>query len=378
MTSVKYRVHIVVAALLGLGLSAWLTYIHIRVHLDPTYASICALGRTFNCETVAASPYSVFAGIPVSVLGMAFYLAIGLLSAAELVPKTTFRATGFLTVFASVGALISVGLGVVSLTIIDSLCLACVTTYIVNFVILGFVIKRLLSTGGPKAAIVSQIRGLKTDMWPLLYLLLAMMVLIVAGPGKGFPRYWEVASWRTGRHLPHGTDDEGRPWLGADSPELVIHEYFDYDCPACRLSHVKLRRHIAPMLNRIRLVRHEAPRVSCNPPRDNRPTGRCAMVRGAQCAGHQGKYWEWNDAAVATPKVNRDYRNDDHEINLASKLDLDHSRFIRCIRNSDTFQLVTTRAKDAIKKRIRFTPAYMVDGKKLKLKELIALIDERF
>ena len=57
----------VLLCLLGLGVSIELSRIHVFVHTDPSYHSVCAMSEGVNCETVAASPYSVFAGLPVAV-----------------------------------------------------------------------------------------------------------------------------------------------------------------------------------------------------------------------------------------------------------------------------------------------------------------------
>lgn len=51
--------------------------IHVFVHTDPSYHSVCAMSDGVNCETVAVSPYSVFAGLPVSVWGIAGYVVLG-------------------------------------------------------------------------------------------------------------------------------------------------------------------------------------------------------------------------------------------------------------------------------------------------------------
>jgi uncharacterized membrane protein len=59
----------VLLSLLGVAVAIELTRIHVFVHIDPSYHSVCAMSEGLNCETVAVSPYSVFAGLPVSVLG---------------------------------------------------------------------------------------------------------------------------------------------------------------------------------------------------------------------------------------------------------------------------------------------------------------------
>jgi len=75
--SVKIKMIIMTSLLLlGLGLSSWLTYLHVRVYSDPTYESVCALSERVNCETVAMSEYSIFLGLPVSVWGILAYLGM--------------------------------------------------------------------------------------------------------------------------------------------------------------------------------------------------------------------------------------------------------------------------------------------------------------
>jgi len=68
----------------GLALSLELARLHVKVHLDPTYRSLCAISAKFNCETVATSEWSVFAGLPVAVYGILGYLAMGALAAIGL------------------------------------------------------------------------------------------------------------------------------------------------------------------------------------------------------------------------------------------------------------------------------------------------------
>ena len=41
--------------LVGVGVSIELTRIHVFVHTDPAYHSICAMSEGVNCETVAVS-----------------------------------------------------------------------------------------------------------------------------------------------------------------------------------------------------------------------------------------------------------------------------------------------------------------------------------
>jgi uncharacterized membrane protein len=73
----RLRVASLAIVVLGVGVAAYLTYVH-YAGLQP----FCA-GGSGGCERVQSSSYARLAGIPVAVLGLAVYLAIGVaLSAA--------------------------------------------------------------------------------------------------------------------------------------------------------------------------------------------------------------------------------------------------------------------------------------------------------
>jgi uncharacterized membrane protein len=73
----RLRVAALAIVVLGVGVAAYLTYVH-YAGLQP----FCA-GGSGGCERVQSSSYARLAGIPVAVLGLAVYVAIGVaLSAA--------------------------------------------------------------------------------------------------------------------------------------------------------------------------------------------------------------------------------------------------------------------------------------------------------
>jgi len=78
---------LVVMALAGLGISAYLTTVHYAGG-----AAVCAISGVFNCGSVLTSSYSVVPGtqVPVTVPGMLWFLVSGGLAAAAI----GFRASG--------------------------------------------------------------------------------------------------------------------------------------------------------------------------------------------------------------------------------------------------------------------------------------------
>lgn len=69
MSDARARAAVAIAALLGLGIAAYLTYVHYR-----GLAPVCLSGG--GCETVQSSRYAEVAGVPVAVLGLIGYLTI--------------------------------------------------------------------------------------------------------------------------------------------------------------------------------------------------------------------------------------------------------------------------------------------------------------
>ncbi len=134
----RYLAAIVAAiCIAGLCVSIELTRIHVFTHTDPEFQSICGISDKVNCETVALSPYSVFMGIPVSVWGMIGYVVMLSFSIVALVSnRKSPWPWGFLLGLFCVSAAVSLTMATISVLLIDSICIFCMTTYAFNFALL--------------------------------------------------------------------------------------------------------------------------------------------------------------------------------------------------------------------------------------------------
>ncbi|MCP4603585.1 MAG: thioredoxin domain-containing protein [Proteobacteria bacterium] len=373
--SAKAAIFIFTASLVGICLSAWLTYLHIRVHIDPTYVSVCALGERVNCETVAASSYSVFFGLPVSIWGLIAYLAAAILAIYEYKRVKHPGVSGSLAVLSVFMVVFSMILAIISTFVIGAVCLFCTATYVVNFAIAAVAVTAARKCGGVFVCLSAEFAIFRKNPWPAIYSALGLAIILVAGPLGAFPRYWELASWRDGPMLPHGFDEEGYPWLGALNPKIVIHEYFDYECPHCRAGHRKLRRLLSSHSDEVRIVRHDFARMSCAPNDAEQRFARCSMARAAYCAGKNGRYWHWNDAVYASPKPLMGPRRQTYELDMAERLGFDKTEFDTCMFTVETVDFVQQAYLYARKKRVLETPSYRVGEKRLNLSEVADLID---
>jgi uncharacterized membrane protein len=120
VTERHLRIAVGVLALLGIGVAAYLTYLH--------YAGgspYCIAGGS-GCERVQDSEYAKLAGVPVAVLGLAAYTA---LLASALMPGPVAAATG--AGIALAGAAFSAWLLYAQLALIDAVCQWCVANDVV-------------------------------------------------------------------------------------------------------------------------------------------------------------------------------------------------------------------------------------------------------
>jgi uncharacterized membrane protein len=337
----------VLVAALGLLLSIALEVVHYRSYAAPSASSFCSVGEKLDCASVALSRYSVLLGVPVPLWGVAGFLA--LLSAAWLRSR-------WLLPLAALATLASLGLLAIELFVVGAVCLLCEGVHLAAAVLLAIAWRQRRDAGDSYV-----------DRESVLY---------VFAPGVGlmlalfvFQRpYWGAFNWKGDLPFAQGKTEEGYPWIGAEQPTLVVHEFTDYSCPHCKATSNHLLRLVAAHKEKLRVVRRQYPRMSCPP---GEPAS-CQMARVAYCAAEQDKFWQADRWLFehATAK---------HQVDLgvaARDIGLDEGRLRTCIVRSDIYERADAEVKDARKKRIVGTPYYIVGNKRLSPEQLRKRIDE--
>ena len=133
MSDRRLRVAGLAVALAGVGVAAYLTYVH-YAGLQP----FCA-GGGHGCERVQSSSYARLGGIPVAVLGLAGYLAI----AAALIARGE-RARLAAAALAISGFGFSAYLTYLELFVIDAICQWCVASAVLLTLLSAITVRRLL------------------------------------------------------------------------------------------------------------------------------------------------------------------------------------------------------------------------------------------
>jgi protein-disulfide isomerase len=190
-----------------------------------------------------------------------------------------------------------------------------------------------------------------------------------------FPHYWEEGS-STGRQptvqaakpaasgatvgsLATGVTEDGHHWIGARTPQVVVEEFSDYQCPFCQRAHVHLRALVAEHPGSIRLIHRHLPLDHhCNPlitgtfhPRA------CYYAALSVCAGEQKKFWDANDylyqhgrdPAPVTPKA------------LEAELGVNSGRLEDCLKQR-AWGGMRLDLEEAARLQLSATPTFRVDG----------------
>lgn len=119
----------------GMGVSAYLTYSH---YADE--ATVCA--GVGNCELVQTSEYSAIAGVPVALMGLAYFVAVALLATARLfrVPLALDWATPAVFTMAIGGTAFVAYLTAIELFVLEAICPWCVSVAVMTAISLGLAV----------------------------------------------------------------------------------------------------------------------------------------------------------------------------------------------------------------------------------------------
>ena len=173
-----------------------------------------------------------------------------------------------------------------------------------------------------------------------------------------FPSYWNFTTPVLSKSIPSGITENGYPWIGAESPELTITEFADYQCFQCKKMHFFLRQLVANYPNKIRLIHRHFPLDHEYNPIIKKPfhVGSGAMSIFAQYAQTQNKFWKMNDTLfdIAGKKGRIDIKE------LAGFVGLDHIALAASIQNKIMRYKVKHDISVGIKLGINGTPAYII------------------
>lgn len=362
---------LLVLALVGLIDASFLVWDHQIFLLDPSsLAGICERGG--GCEISRNSYWSevplgsIRPGLPIALLGGAFFFAVIILVLRRLSRPADLRPLRIVTLTSLVALAYSVVLAGVSFGAQGKLCPYCTVLYGVNLLL--FVIAATSSGEGMTTTLGRSL----ASAWSGVGLSAAAAFLIALGGGYGVyaaplfasrdsrhERLLEAAS-TLGESPVVTLVTEGRPSVGpADAPVHIV-EVADLECPYCKRLFVTLHELATSQPNRIRLSFLHYPLDStCNPLlAEPFHKDACRLAIAAECAQRGGKFFElagWLFEAGAG--VTREAI-----IEHAGALGLDSAAFGACLDDPAIVETIRADIRRGAEAGVQGTPNFFING----------------
>lgn len=155
--------------------------------------------------------------------------------------------------------------------------------------------------------------------------------------------------------VPVGPADHIR---GKADSKVILVEYSDFQCPACRLWHPVLERLYKDYGNRVGFVLRHFPLSQ----HKNAPLA----AQSSEAAGLQGKFWEMTSLLFEKQK---DWELADNAkdifVGYAVSLGLNKDRFLEDIESSGVKDKVANDSKSGSLSKVPGTPTFFLNGKEL-------------
>jgi protein-disulfide isomerase len=206
----------------------------------------------------------------------------------------------------------------------------------------------------------------------------------VFDPSGRHSRYSGIVTGHRGETVRPG--DGGNPALGPAGARLTIIEFGSYTCPYTRTSEPLVREIVRQHAGQVRLVfRHfpldgldtlragvaigcedsssgtpRRPAAPAGAPDDHAGATRAAIA--ADCAGAQGRFWEYHQRLAASPDAIVTCAG---LIELARGLGVDEAAFARCLEDPAMREHVRRDFEDGVKAGIYGTPTFFIDGSRM-------------
>lgn len=335
--------------------------------------SFCNINDYFNCDAVAASPFSSLWGVPVSLWGVVTNLALlfTLIPIKWLNPSPDHFSTAYAKALSALILVGSVIMGSISFFVMDHACLVCIGTYILS----------ILTALTLFAGLSSSLKDLfhpprfyifltSTLVWGPFFL--NFLISQTTGLDKIEPLikeslyYWKTNpeySFRTDLGLVFQNSTESNPAI------MTIVEFADYGCPHCKVAaptlHAFTQQH-----HDVRLIFKPFPLDGvCNPALSSHKGNgiRCLLAKITLCMEklHQSG-WKTHDQIFADQEAYMNLATTTEALDFfIGKSSVEKTSLENCTADPIMDQMITDSANEGEMAKIEGTPSIFVNGRKL-------------
>lgn len=361
-----------ILAVLGLGLSIYSISHHLDVRAHGATDALCNVNAKFNCDEVALSPFAEpFAGIPLGVFGLGYFLAQGVLLAVGLKPQKSGRdhLQGY-TLLVGLGITISVALGGISIGLLGTYCLVCLAIYAVCLaqgaalfaarreIPRPFDLSGIVSAGGTGALVVAFTIAAFQFGKPLFAEKPPQMTDVPPGVPALAEKPQDIPLAKSAYS---GLGEDYRK--GGDTAGVVIQEFADFQCPGCARMGETLSSLQKEYGERILVVYRFYPLdAECNSAIQGRMhLYACKAAVMARCAGQYGKFWSYHDKLYGDQQA----INDTTLKAWARDLGIPADQVETCFTSKDLLEKVKDDIALGNRLGVDSTPTLFINGRKV-------------
>lgn len=345
-------------AALGFGIGTYLTILHHQAGAGGVINSpLCGTGTVLNCNAVLGSPYARLFDVPVALWAAGTY---GVIFAASFLAQT-----GLLAILCMWGFAFSLYMAGLSLFVIQSACLLCMSLYAINTGLLisalvlvrsvpVLTLKQAVYAVAGCAVVISGVGWVQARAASPVAPAAPVSTQNLTKPDAEFVRYYNERPLVT-------LSGAERHTKGPAQAPLTIAEFVDFRCPQCARARMVLMEFVTQHPNDVRIIfRHFPLDNDCNPAlsRQVHP-GACAAAIASECAGEQGKFWEYAELLFSDQKQ---FTRQDLDT-YAGTVGLEKERFNTCITSGRMKNALTEDVEEAERIGIKATPTLVVNGR---------------
>lgn len=143
-------------------------------------------------------------------------------------------------------------------------------------------------------------------------------------------------------------DDD--PSKGKKGAPITLIEFSEYQCPFCKKTRPTIDKILSTYGDKVHYVFRDFPLSFHNQAKD--------AANAAQCAGDQGKYWEYSDKLWETQGQHTQEKLKE----IATGLKLDMAAFEKCTKDGKYYAEINKDMEDGSNSGVSGTPAYFING----------------
>lgn len=171
-----------------------------------------------------------------------------------------------------------------------------------------------------------------------------------------------------GHYKPYAADAPPYRQLGGAAAKVQIVEYSDFQCPACSAAHKSVKQVLAAYGEKTRVTFKHFPLEKAH------PFARAAAV-AAECAGRQGKFWDYHDVLFERQKewaprheegkpAEPEKAPSEWFAAYAAQVRLDKAAFAACLADPAANAAIDADLEEGRNLPVGATPTFFVAGKR--------------